>query len=175
MLLAGYEVLHSQRGNHNGYCQDNALSWINWDKTKQNADILRFAQMMIALRKRHGSIMRRRFLTGKPVEGRDILDIYWHGRQVNQPLWHDPEARLLVFTLAGVQSEEADLHIMLNMGDEKESVELPIIENRTWCLALDTSLPSPKDIVEPDKQKPFTKKYYMVNAKSVVGLENRLR
>jgi len=60
-------------------------------ETAPNADILRFVQQMIALRKRHPSIMRRRFLTGSVIEGKNRPNISWHGTELNKPLWHDPK------------------------------------------------------------------------------------
>ncbi|SJM96364.1 glycogen debranching protein GlgX [Crenothrix polyspora] len=173
MLLAGDEILNSQQGNNNSYCQDNAISWIDWRKTQQNADILCFVRNMIALRKRHASIMRRRFLTGKLVEGRDIADITWHGIQVNKPLWDDAEARLLAFTLAGYDAEEADLHIVMNMSDQVIAVELPLITGKIWYLAVDTALASPHDNIAPEHQQCVTKPHYTVAAQSVVVLENK--
>ena len=53
MMLAGDEVLRSQRGNNNAYCQDNALSWFDWTLTETNRDMLRFTRELIALRRRH--------------------------------------------------------------------------------------------------------------------------
>ncbi|SJM96018.1 glycogen debranching enzyme [Crenothrix polyspora] len=173
MLLAGDEILNSQQGNNNAYCQDNALSWIDWQKATDNADMLRFVRCLIALRKRHASIMRRRFLTGKVIEGRDMVDITWHGSQVNKPQWDDADSRLLAFTLAGYETEEADLHIVMNMSNQQEAIELPVIKGKTWCLAVDTSLPSPNDIVTQEHQQPVLTQHYMMSAQTVVVLENR--
>ncbi|OYV19579.1 MAG: glycogen operon protein GlgX, partial [Methylococcaceae bacterium NSM2-1] len=172
MLLAGDEILHTQHGNNNCYCQDNELSWIDWNMTKQNADMLRFVTHMIALRKRHPSLMRKRFLTGKVIEGKNMPDVSWHGTELNKPLWHDPEARILVFTLAGIGDNEADLHIAMNMSDEIATVELPVIDGKQWCMALDTSLQSPQDIIPPQDQKPFGVNFYSLNPKTVVVFEN---
>jgi len=172
MLLAGDEVLHTQHGNNNGYCQDNELSWMNWNMMVQNADILRFVQQMIALRKRHPSIMRRRFLAGGVIEGKNMPDISWHGTEINKPLWNDPEARILAYTLAGIEYKEADLHIIMNMSDEIATLELPMVKGKRWCVALDTSLRSPHDIISPQDQKPLDKNLYLVNSKTVVALEN---
>ncbi len=173
MLLAGDELLNSQHGNNNCYCQDNELSWIDWTMTEQNADMLRFVQLMIALRKRHPSIMRRRFLTGKPVEGRGIVEIQWHGAELNRALWDDPEAKLLVFTQAGIESGEPDQHVVMNMSELQVLIELPIISGCVWCLAVDTSLNSPQDIVPPQDQKPVREHLYPISARSVVVFENR--
>jgi glycogen operon protein len=172
MLLAGDELLNSQQGNNNCYCQDNELSWIDWDMSRQNADILRFVQLMIALRKRHASIMRRRFLTGKSVEGRDIAEIQWHGAQLNQPLWDEPGTRILAYTLAGISSIEADLHVAMNMSDCQVVIELPVIADRVWCLGVDTSLESPQDIVGRQEQMPLGRNTYPLNSRSVVIFEN---
>lgn len=172
MLLAGDELLNSQHGNNNCYCQDNELSWIDWNMTKQNTDILRFVQLMIALRKRHASIMRRRFLTGKTINDRGIPEIQWHGTEINKPLWDDSSAKILVFTLAGIESDEPDLHVAMNMSDQQAVIELPLIAGRVWCLALDTSLKSPQDIVLPQDQKPVHEKFYSVSPRTVVVFEN---
>ena len=172
MLLAGDEILHSQLGNNNCYCQDNELSWIDWTMTEKNADILRFVQQMIALRKRHPSIMRRRFLTGHTIEGKDLSDVSWHGVEINKPLWFDQDARILSFTLAGIEENEANLHIILNMSDDITDIELPKIAGKKWCIAVDTSQPSPNDIVLPEDQKSYEKTHYKANNKSVVVLES---
>jgi isoamylase len=168
MLLAGDEFLHTQRGNNNCYCQDNELTWLNWNMAQQNADMVRFVQHMIGLRKRHNSLMRRNFLTGAPVEENHLPDISWQGMN-----WDDPEARTLSFTLAGTDIDEPDLHVVMNMSDMAQLVELPDIKQKEWCRAVDTSLPSPEDILPPEEQRPIAKHLYEVNAKSVVVFENK--
>jgi glycogen operon protein len=172
MLLAGDELLNSQYGNNNCYCQDNELSWIDWRITDQNTDMLRFVQLMIALRKRHPSIMRRRFLTGKLLDYRGIAEIQWHGSELNKPLWDDPEAKILAYTLAGAETNEPDLHVIMNMSEEQVSVDLPVIAHRRWCLALDTSLNSPHDIVLTQNQTLMLDNFYSVNSRTVVVFEN---
>lgn len=173
MLLSGDEVLHSQRGNNNGYCQDNELTWLDWKKVDENADMLRFVQQMIALRKRHPALMQRHFLTGGEAEEKNMADIAWHGEQINQaPSWDDPEARMLAFTLAGTETHRPDLHVVMNMSDVKQVVELPVIRGRSWRLALDTALPSPDDVVPPDDQRPIDRLHYQVAGRSVVVFEN---
>ena len=172
MLLAGDEILHSQRGNNNCYCQDNELSWIDWSLTEKNADVLRFVQEMIALRKRHPAIMRRRFLTGEIANNKKLADVTWHGLEIDKPLWFDPDARLLAFTLTGIEADETDLHIIMNMSDEGTSVQLPLITGQKWAVALDTSQASPNDIISSEKQKAFKGNSAVVQAKSVVIFES---
>jgi len=172
MLLAGDEFLNSQKGNNNAYCQDNELSWLDWEMAAHNADMVYFVQQMIALRKRHPSIMRRRFLTGKRIEDKNIADISWHGTQLENPQWNGAETRILAFTLAGRNDNEADLHIIMNMSDELAQVELPPIPGKEWRLAVDTSLPSYQDIIPPQNQKKVNSQHYSVSQKSIVVLEN---
>ncbi|MDD1621248.1 MAG: glycogen debranching protein GlgX [Methylococcaceae bacterium] len=173
MLLAGNEFLHSQQGNNNCYCQDNELSWLNWNMTKNNADMLRFVQQMIQFRKRHPALMRRQFLTGKVPEGKKMPDISWHGCEAGQPpRWDDPDNQFLAYTLTAVGEKEADLHVVMNMSDTKYTAHLLAMEGKTWCLAIDTSLKSPKDIVEPQDQSPLGKLRYLVDGRSVVVFES---
>jgi len=172
MLLAGDEFLNTQQGNNNGYCQDNELCWLDWRMAEKNAEMIRFVSALIALRKRHPSLMRRRFLTGRSMLEGKMPDIAWHGSQLYSPEWFNPEARLLAFTLAGIDDCEADLHIILNMSEQNITLQLPVIEGKKWCLALDTALPAPLDIIVPAQQQAVDAPAYWIRSMSVVVLEN---
>ena len=84
MLLAGDEVLRTQRGNNNAWCQDNETSWFDWRLTETNGDMLNFVRQLIALRRRHPTLSRRQFLTGEPDPARGIPDIAWHGARARR-------------------------------------------------------------------------------------------
>lgn len=167
MLLAGDEVLRSQKGNNNSYCQDNELAWFDWNLTRKNADMLHFVQQMIALRRRHPALMRRRFLSGNPTGERGLPDISWYGAGGEAPDWHDEEARVLGFTLAAADENEADLHVMMNMSDATVKAILPALAGRRWRLAVDTSKTAQKDILPVEKQRPVKKRPFTVAARSV--------
>lgn len=173
MLLAGDEVLNTQNGNNNGYCQNNELTWLDWSLTEKNADMLLFVQQMIALRKRHPALMRRRFLTGEVVPGRHIPDIQWHGIQLGAPQWLDFESRVLGFTLAALKDDEADLHVILNMSDDELAMQLPIVGERKWHLAINTAMDSAQGTLKPENQNPIEGDGYLVQAKSVLVFEGR--
>jgi len=173
MLLAGDEVLRSQDGNNNAWCQDNTLSWFDWNLVEANRDMLRFTRELIALRRRHACLTINRFFDGKTVPGRDIADIAWHGAQLDEPPWHDGQSRLLRFTIAGAAVGEEDLHVILNMADHAVDAALPAIQGRSWHVALDTSQAPPGDIVAPGRQRPHAARFYSVSARSVVVLEGR--
>ena len=172
MLLAGDEVLKSQSGNNNGYCQDNELTWFDWSLVEKNAGMLRFVKQMIALRKRHPSLMRRRFLNGQPVEDRGINDIDWHGEKGRAPDWDDPASRILGFTLAATDDTEADLHVTFNMSDTTAIIKLPDFFDRRWQLAVNTAQASPADIRPPEQQKPYTQKQFSILPRSAVVFES---
>src|SRR4029077_3503000 len=82
---------------------------------------------MIALRRRHPSLVRNAFFTGKPMPDRGIPDIAWHGARLNEPAWHDNTSQFLAFTVAGLTANEEDLHVILNMSDMVMDAALPEI------------------------------------------------
>jgi isoamylase len=172
MFLAGDEVLKTQYGNNNTWCQNNELTWFDWNFSEDKRDILRFVKAMIALRKRNPSLMRRRFLSGQKHDDTNLPDISWHGAVIDQPNWNDPEARVLAFTLAAATEGGAHLHVMLNMSDSQVEMELPPLKNLSWYMAVDTSKPSPGDAVTPEDQTLHKRKFYLVEPKSVVVMES---
>jgi len=168
MLLAGDEVLRSQRGNNNGYCQDNELTWFNWALTGDNADMLRFVQQMIALRRRHPALMRRRFLSGEPSGERGLVDIRWFGADGEAPDWHNGDAQMLAFFLAATSPQEADLHATLNMSGDVATVLLPAVAGRRWHLAVATAEASPLALLPVEEQHADGAKRVIVAPRSVV-------
>jgi glycogen operon protein len=175
MLLSGDEVLRSQRGNNNVYCQDNELGWFDWDLVQANADMLRFTQQMIAFRLRHPSLRQRRFLSGELENGRDIADVSWHGAELGEPRWDEPDNRFLAYTLAAFKAGEEDLHIIFNMADAPRVAELPPVAGRIWHRAIDTAQESPGEILEASRQTPLRENRMEVQGRSVVVLEGRER
>jgi glycogen operon protein len=176
LLLAGDEVLRTQHGNNNAWCQDNDLGWFDWRLTDRNADMLRYTRELIALRRRHPSLTTNRYFTGQPVPGRavpPVADVVWHGIRLNEPLWQDSSARVLAFTVAGLSDAEADLHVILNMSEQALDAPLPDMGGRRWHRALDTALASPQDVTPAAEQTVLPALRYAVPARSVVVLEAR--
>lgn len=171
MILAGDEVLRSQRGNNNAYCQDNEISWFHWRFDEPGRNMLRFTRAMIALRRRHPSLHRRRFLAGRPVPGSDLPDIAWHGERLGAPGWFDGNARFLAYTLAGTTADEAPLHVILNMSDESRTAEVPALAGCRWRQAVDTALDPPRDIALPGRGDLLAGTRYVAESRSVVVLE----
>jgi len=77
MLLAGDEFARTQNGNNNAYCQDNEISWVNWDVNEKGQFLIHFAQHLTRLRHRYSILRRSRFLTGEYNEELGIKDVTW--------------------------------------------------------------------------------------------------
>ena len=173
MLLAGDELLRSQQGNNNAWCQDNELSWIDWRLAETNADMLRFVRELIALRRRHPCLMRRHFLGGRNQDAGRLPEVSWHGTGPGEPEWDDPQARFLAFTLAAVDPNEEHLHLVLNMSEHSHRLTLPELPDRVWYRALDTAEPAPRDILPRSRQRPLRAAYHLARPRSVLVFESR--
>jgi isoamylase len=145
MFAAGDEVLRTQRGNNNAYCQDNDLNWLDWSFSPAARGMLRFTRELIALRKRHPSLRRTRFLNGRSEN--EPGEIHWFGETLEPPDWHDARARVLCFTLAGIEPSEPTLHVMINMASTVRVLPLPEAAERAWRRIVDTTLLPPEDVV----------------------------
>ncbi|WP_040844417.1 glycogen debranching protein GlgX [Thiorhodococcus drewsii] len=173
MLLAGDEVLRTQKGNNNVWCQDNTLGWFDWSLVETNATMLRFVRGLIALRKRHPSLQRRHFLSGQSVSGSDLPDVTWHGEKIGEPNWDDPGNQVLAFTLGPANSDEAMLHVMVNMSSGARRFEIPSTDDLNWYLALDTARAAPTDLIEPSAQTLVESSALLVRSRSLMVLEGR--
>lgn len=158
MLLAGDEFLRTQGGNNNAWCQDNDVSWVNWECSSRNADFLRFVREMIALRKRHPVLRRRRFLRGRGPQGDWPPDITWHGIEPFQPDFSNISRSLaLVFDGSQLDGTDAtrpdrDFYLAFNAWREVLSFRIPATPSGLpWRRVVDTALASPLDIVGLDE------------------------
>lgn len=169
MLLAGDELLRSQQGNNNAWCQDNPTGWFDWSLLTGNSGMLRFVRELIGLRRRRPSLRRHRFLTGASGAGdEEHPDIAWYGARLEAPDWDLPGANLLAATLSGMTPDEPLLHIVMNMDDEAHPVRLPAGK---WRIILDTSRASPDDINPPARWRQVRRRRVAVRAHSVIALE----
>ncbi len=136
-ILQGDEFGRTQKGNNNAYCQDNDISWVDWELAERNAGLLRFTSMMIALRKRHFALTREEF----------VNRVRWHGAVLGEPDWSGLK-RTLAFQLLGWHTQ-LDLYVLFNGHWEWQKFALPPQKGgRLWKRLVDTNLPSPNDIVE---------------------------
>ena len=171
MFVAGDEARNTQYGNNNAYCQDNEVSWFDWSKPQEHADLLRFWRRIIDFRKKHPAVRQNSFFTGD-VNKHGLKDVTWHGTKLNCPGWDDGQAKALGFTLAGFD-DDPDIHVMMNMHWAALDMDIPTISGRRWTRVVDTSLPSPSDIAEPGTEIACPGQSYRVNGRSIVVLLNK--
>jgi glycogen operon protein len=157
MLMAGDEFLRTQRGNNNAWCQDNEVSWVDWKLAETNADFLRFVRGLIALRKAHGVLRRRSFFRGSGPNQNQPPDIIWHGVEPGRPDF-TLSSRTMAFALDGRQTDrepDNDFYVACNAWKGPVSFRIPVSPSgRRWRRVIDTSLPSPQDIMELEEAPP---------------------
>ena len=176
MILGGDEFMRTQRGNNNAYCQDNEISWFLWEQVNKNSDILNFFKKAIAFEKRCAILQRRKFFLGEDLDADTIPDLSWFGKNLEKPLWDDPELRTLCFQLDGGE-EKSDLghyHLffILNADSNLQSVRLPPPENgEQWYRVIDTSLESGEDFLDAGKEiRIDPSDHYLANPRTAIVL-----
>lgn len=170
MLTMGDEVRRTQQGNNNAYCQDNEISWFNWDDVTRHGAVLRFVQKMIQFTHTHDLFRDQHFW--RP-EGRGPGPyVTWHGIQLNEPDWGE-NSRTLAYTLRHPISGE-HLCVLMNFYWEPLDFELmPLPAPERWHRIVDTSLPSPADFTEMGEAAVVEADHYRVPARTVVLLMTR--
>lgn len=180
MLLGGDEFLRSQKGNNNAYCQDNDISWLNWDLAAKNSDMLEFVRKALAFRGRYTILRSRKYLAGSDSDSDGMPDISWFGINLDRPGWDYPDARAISYLLDGseVPSDAGDyvLFIILNSDFNPLPVMVPKLQGgRTWKRAVDTSLPAGEDFAEQGREVAINPQdSYIINPRSTVVLLSRL-
>jgi glycogen operon protein len=109
MLLAGDEMGRTQGGNNNAYCQDNEISWLNWNLKPEDQELLDFVCRLIRLRRRHPVFRQREYFQGHPVRGDGMKGIMWigpDGHEMRAEAWHRSHACCLGIHLVGERSPE---------------------------------------------------------------------
>ncbi len=159
MLLAGDAIGHSLQGNNNAYCQDNEISWLNWDPARVDAELLAFVQRVIALRRDHPVFRRRTFFQGRKIKGAGIKDIVWlkpDGKEMTDQEWDQDFARCLGVILSGEALDEVDERgerlrddnflLLMNAHHEEIPFVLSSLPSEAgWLVMLDTSCQTSRD------------------------------
>lgn len=113
MICGGDEMGRTQKGNNNAYCQDNEMTWLHWDLTSAQKDLLEFTRRMIELQRNQPVLRRRHFFQGRSIRGADVKDIIWFGPNGNEMTdadWMANHVRCLGVFLNGKQIHEIDKH-----------------------------------------------------------------
>jgi glycogen operon protein len=111
MLLGGDEIGRTQNGNSNAYCQDNEISWVDWDLDEPGRNLLDFACLLTKVFKEHPVFQRRHFFHGREILGSGDKDLTWlksDGMEMNPDDWNNPGIRCIGMRLAGDAIVEKD-------------------------------------------------------------------
>jgi glycogen operon protein len=171
MILMGDEVRRTQRGNNNGYCQDNEISWFNWDLITKHADLLRFTRLLLKRRVlRDTDPERKRKSLNQLIREANKA---WHGVKLGHPDWSDESHSVAFF--AEMRRANFLLYLILNSYWESLEFELPVPRKDfgSWRRWIDTALETPDDIVEWLDALPLSASKYRVAPRSVVVLYSR--
>ena len=150
MLVAGDELSRSQRGNNNAYCQDNEISWINWESADK--ELLEFTQKIIHFTKSHPVFCRRRWFQGQPIKGIGLQDIAWflpEGMEMSEEHWSRDYAKSLGIFLngKGIHSRgpkgeiitDNSFYVMFNAHSDAVNYKLPPQKyGNNWKKVVDT-------------------------------------
>jgi isoamylase len=183
MLLAGDELGRTQRGNNNAYCQDNEISWVDWEGADQHADLLDFTCALIALRREHPVFRRRRFFSGEleGASGSELRDITWltaAGAEMTVDDWRSGARSLAVLLNGGAITEpgsrgeaitDRSFLLLFNAGDAPVGFTLPGEDIASgWQVVADTA--EPNRLVPPNGEE-IVRAAREVAARSVVILQ----
>ena len=157
MICGGDEVARTQQGNNNAYCQDNAISWTNWDLDDSQKDLLKFVSKLIHLRLEHPVLHRRRFFTGREPGDPDdkIPQVEWMdhtGSIMDMEDWSNTHAFSVMIYLNGSDIPEADWYgnqmvdnnFILIFNAHYEPIMFTLPDERygkKWRLVVDTHNP----------------------------------
>jgi glycogen operon protein len=153
MLSGGDELSRTQFGNNNAYCQDNEITWFDWDLDEDKTDFLNFVRYTIRLCRNQPVLTRRRYFQGRDIRGEGIKDIAWFspaGREMDDRSWNRASVRSLGVLLLGTGLAEADefgdpvigdtLFLIFNAHHERVRFLLPPqAPGQKWERVLDTA------------------------------------
>ena len=109
MIVAGDEFGRTQHGNNNAYCQDNEISWVNWDIKDKGQCLLTFAKKVIGFRRMYPILRRDRFLNGEYLEDLGVKDVTWinaNGKEMEDEHWGDTGMRCFGMLLDGQRATD---------------------------------------------------------------------
>ena len=152
MLLAGDEFGRTQQGNNNAYCQDNEISWVDWDIKDKGGSLIRFVQTLTHLRHQYPILRRERFFTGQYDEELGLKDLTWinaSGTEMRDEDWSDGNMRCFGMLMdgrtqpTGIRKRGADATLLLALNAHHDLVEFTLPEcagGEEWSLLIDTNL-----------------------------------
>ncbi len=141
MVTMGDELGRTQMGNNNAYCQDNEISWMDWEGADE--DLTAVVRVLAGIRRSTTAFHRSEFLSGHNHNGTGLKDVYWlapEGREMTEGDWHDPERRTLGCQLGNEDTATDRILILFNA--DAEAIEFKLAEDfpgTAWEPVFDTA------------------------------------
>jgi glycogen operon protein len=157
MVLSGDEVLRTQRGNNNAYCQDNGTNWFDWRLVERNTEMLRFFKALVAFRLHQPNVRRDEFLTGRAEGPNKLPDVSWFGPEGEAIDWAATNRSLTcIFGRSGLKDPAARaVMMMIHAGQAPQKFVVPTSATTfRWRLFVDTEAEPPGDIY-PEQDGPL--------------------
>ncbi|MCA9409075.1 MAG: glycogen debranching protein GlgX [Candidatus Omnitrophica bacterium] len=175
MMLGGDEMLRTQHGNNNAYCQDNEISWFNWMWLEKNKDVFEFTKKLIKFRRTHKVLRNRKFFLNVRDNVEHYPDITWIGINGKEVDWGNPELKTICYELQGKDSlldlGYYFLFFILNSDIKAYDIILPKHDDVTWHRIIDTHYSSGDDFLDSSQaQTTVCGEKYRVQERSVVVL-----
>ena len=169
MLLAGDEIGHSQGGNNNAFCQDNEITWINWELSDKQEELLKFVQMATKLRREHPALSRSHFYSGRTHEGETVPHVNWlaaNGELMSDEQWGDGNAKTVGLYFTDERAKDGPFILLFNAWHEQVNFTLPGQDfGKGWRRVFDTA-------AEPNASKTYEAGgVYEVKGRSLVLLQ----
>ncbi len=170
MILMGDEVRRTQRGNNNAYCQDNEISWFDWDCVERHGHLLRFVQGLIRFSRSYSVFNLRHIPRQNPHDS--SVEIRWHGVRLNRPDLSDDSHSIACEIRSSIEAEH--VYFMINAYWEPLAFELPRTDSGyAWHRVVDTSLGPGADYCPPGKAPRVRGMRYLLRDRSVAVLVSR--
>jgi isoamylase len=136
MILGGDEIMRTQNGNNNAYCQDNEISWYDWNLDDERLKLLNFVKNMVNIRKKYAVLRRRNFFKGEIIPGTDIKDVIWvkpDGTEMSEEDWTSGNNKAIGVILTAIGMERVfsepvsydNLMLIFNPTEDKINFSIP--------------------------------------------------
>jgi glycogen operon protein len=178
MISAGDELGRTQQGNNNAYCQDNEISWLNWQEGDSN--LMQFVRYLIRLRKQHPAFSRKRWFRGHPLTGGGMEEIAWflpEGESMKEEHWKTGYAKSLGVYLQELESQNNDpldemvtrenFYCIFNAHHEEVPFKLPGQQyGQLWKKLIDTAV----GVIKQDNKRYHSGEAIMAAGRSMILL-----
>ncbi|MGB2078795.1 MAG: glycogen debranching protein GlgX [Vibrio sp.] len=166
MLNMGDEVLRTQKGNNNAYCQNNEISWFDWKLVRENANLVRFVSLLRAIRSSETTIDWN--LHRSLEEVLSGVNINWHGVELNQPDWSTESHSIALFMVHPLTGDQ--IYMIFNAYWNSLEFEIPHCKCCQWHMLVNTAEGPLKDIYLYENAPEINQDKILVKDRSMVVL-----